>query len=164
MFPTLRISLKSMYVMWIGSILLTSAAKAQTVPGPDQALCSRAAQMRIYSNAFFSKESGDVVGYELAVSNSADSTDALLFIYEGVANNDGIPLTSQRNGDKITVSGTWVVHGIEFPSKKEIVARDSVMIDGLLSAKSLAGHIAIGDPHAPKTLRMKRVQHLWLCN
>jgi hypothetical protein len=50
------------------------------------------AQMQIYSNAYISKETGDVVGYELAIKQHDDSTvDALLYVYEGAPNDDGIP-------------------------------------------------------------------------
>jgi len=72
------------------------------------------------------------------------SSDVLLFVYEGAANNDGIPLRPQLNGDKISVSGTWVEHLIEYPSKKAIVARLPVMIEGLMGPKYLEGHITIG--------------------
>ena len=52
--------------------------------------CERTAPMRIYSNASFIKEAGDVVGYELAVQQRQGALiDAFLYVYEGVRNKDG---------------------------------------------------------------------------
>jgi len=144
MFLTRTSSRKAWAAVCLAGSLLTTASLAQTVPASDKTLCSHTAHMRVYSNAFLSKESGDVVGYELAGPGSEASSDALLFVYEGAANNDGIPLRPQLNGDKISVSGTWVEHLIEYPSKKAIVARLPVMIEGLMGPKYLEGHITIG--------------------
>jgi hypothetical protein len=161
MFFTRISSRKAWALVCLAGSVLTAAA--QTVPPADKSLCSRTAQMRVFSSAFFSKESGDVVGYNFAVSSSETSSDALLFVYEGAPNNDGIPLRSQQSGDKLSVSGTWVERQIEYPSKKEIVVTHPVMIEGLLRQNSLEGHITIGGLQTLETLRMKRVKHLWLC-
>jgi hypothetical protein len=40
--------------------------------------------MRIYSSAFVHKETGDLLGYDLALGPTTEpNTDALLFIHEG---------------------------------------------------------------------------------
>jgi hypothetical protein len=40
--------------------------------------------MQVYSNVFIHKETGDVLGYDLAIKHDGDSTvDALLYVYEG---------------------------------------------------------------------------------
>jgi hypothetical protein len=55
--------------------------------------------MRIYSNAVVSEETGDVSGFELAVKKLNDSTvDALLYVYEGAPNNNGIHLQGRTSG------------------------------------------------------------------
>jgi hypothetical protein len=79
--------------------------------------CTRTANMQIYSNAFVTKdEAGDLVGYELALSQAADSTvEALLFVYEGGA-ADGINLPGRISGRKLTIEGSWVEHLTEYPS------------------------------------------------
>jgi hypothetical protein len=79
--------------------------------------CERTAQMRVYSNASFIEEAGDVVGYELAVQRrEGTSIDALLYFYEGVPNKDGISVSGHIAGGKLAMEGDW-----EQPSKKEIV-------------------------------------------
>ena len=40
--------------------------------------------MQVYSNAFVHEETGDLLGYDLAVKREAGSgVDALLYVYEG---------------------------------------------------------------------------------
>lgn len=56
--------------------------------------CGRTANMRVYSDAYLSEETGDVGGIELAIAQKHDSTvDALMFIYESAPTDDAIPLT-----------------------------------------------------------------------
>jgi hypothetical protein len=126
--------------------------------------CARTANMRIYSDAYLSEETGDVTGAELAIKQKANATvDALLFVYEGAPNNDGIPISGRISGGKLTLEGTWVEHLIEYPSKKEIIQTHSVKIVGTLDAASFLGSIEIGGLSASNDEKLKRVNKIWLC-
>ena len=84
--------------------------------------CSETGQMDIYSDAYYSNETGDVNGFELAIDKpSTLRRKALLFVYEGAANNEGIPLPVTTDGEDLVIKGTWAEHLTEYPSKKEIV-------------------------------------------
>jgi hypothetical protein len=126
--------------------------------------CTQTANMQVYSNAFVTKdEAGDLVGYELALRQASDSTvKALLFVYEGGA-ADGINLPGRVSGKKLTIEGSWVEHLTEYPSKKEIVQTHLVKIAGDLDSKWFRGTITIGDMVASQTVRLKRVNHTWVC-
>ncbi len=100
--------------------------------------CSRTAKMQIYSNAFAHEETGDVLGYELAVIPHGDATvDGLFFVYEGAPNDEAIPLSGHLASKHLSVQGKWVEHLIEYPSKKEIIETHVVNIDGTLVQQDL---------------------------
>jgi hypothetical protein len=125
--------------------------------------CTRTSKMRIYSDAFIAEESGDLDGYELALGELKGSTvDALLFVYEGSA-AEGIRLPGHISGKKLSIEGTWVEHLIEYPSKKETVQTHLVKMDGNLGSRSFRGTIKIGDMVASQTVRLKLVNHIWVC-
>jgi hypothetical protein len=126
--------------------------------------CSRTAHMQIYSNAFFSKEAGDVVGYELALQKiNGDAIDARLYIYQGEPKKDGISMSGQISGGKLTIKGSWVQHSIEYPSKKEIVETQLVGVDGTLNSTQFRGTIKVEGLAAPIKVKLKHVDHIWLC-
>ncbi|HEY3768009.1 MAG TPA: hypothetical protein VGN44_04980 [Candidatus Angelobacter sp.] len=126
--------------------------------------CGRTAPMQIYSGASFFEETGDVVGYELALHQRSGSTvDAFLFVYEGAANDEGIPISGHLLGKKLTMQGEWVEHLVEYPSKKEIVERHHIKIDGTLNSSVFRGKITIEGLETPSILRLKRVSQIWLC-
>jgi len=126
--------------------------------------CSRTAQMQIYSNAYISKETGDVVGYELAIKQHDDSTvDALLYVYEGAPNDDGIPLSGRISGKNLTIQGNWVEHLVEYPSKKEIVQTHFVKIGGTLDSALFRGKVEIEGNAYPGESRLKRLEQVWVC-
>lgn len=86
--------------------------------------CDQTARSRIYSNAYFIKEARDVVGCELALQQpDGISIGALLFVYEGVANKDGISVSGQFSSGKIKMEGDWVEHLIEEHQKKKSSTR-----------------------------------------
>jgi hypothetical protein len=126
--------------------------------------CTRTANMQVYSNAFLTTdEAGDLVGYELALRQASDSTvEALLFVYEGGA-ADGINLPGRVSGKKLTIEGSWVEHLTEYPSKREVVQTHLVRIDGNLDSRWFRGTITIGDMVTSQTVRLKRVDHIWVC-
>src|ERR1700690_909535 len=82
--------------------LVASCSSAQGTPSDE---CSRTASMRVYSNAWVHKETGDLLGYELAIKPLSDtSLDALLYVYEGGA-SDGIRLPGRISGKHVTIEG-----------------------------------------------------------
>ncbi len=100
--------------------------------------------MEVYSNAFAHKETGDILGYELALKPHDDSTvEAFLYVYEGAPNDEAIPLSGHISGRNLRIQGKWVEHLTEYPSKKEIVQTHFVKIDGVLDSASFRGDITI---------------------
>src|SRR5947209_6727334 len=70
--------------------------------------CVRTSKMRVYSSAFIHKETGDLLGYELAIDRApASTTNVLLFIHEG-SPGEGISLTGHAQDGKLVVEGDWV--------------------------------------------------------
>jgi hypothetical protein len=120
--------------------------------------------MEIYSNAFAHKETGDVLGYELAVKRHDDSTvEALFYVYEGAPNNEAIPLSGHDSGKNLSIQGNWVEHLSEYPSKKETVQNHFVKLNGVLDSASFRGEVAIEGMGERDSVRLKRVKHIWLC-
>jgi len=128
-------------------------------------VCARTSHSQIYSNAVFIEEAGDVVGFELALQRShhGSSVTALLYDYEGVPNEDGISLSGQILGRKLTMEGSWVRHLIEMPSKKEVVETRLVKVDGTIDSTRFRGTIKFKDLDTPIRVRLKRVDHIWMC-
>jgi len=121
--------------------------------------------MRVYSDAYLSEETGDVGGIELATTEKNDSTvDALLFIYEGAPNDEAIPLSGSVANKHLTLQGNWVEHLVEYPSKKEIVQRHFVRVEGKLDSAAFQGDLKIEGLAFPDKTRLKRVPQIWLCN
>ena len=117
--------------------------------------------MTVYSNASYSPESGDVSGYELALAQPPTTGRALLFVYEGAPNEAGIELTGETTGQRLTLTGTWVEHLIEYPSRKETTQTHPVRLEGTVSSAALRGKLTI-DQDA-EVVRLKRTGHIWLC-
>jgi len=141
--------------------LLVASRGAHVSASKDK--CAQTAHMRIYSNAHLSEETGDVVGYELAVERRNESAvDALLYLYEGEAHDDGIHISGSISGKKLTLNGSWVEHLIEYPAKKEVVQTHLVKIDGTLDSGSFPGRIII-EGLTPDNVRLKRVERIWVC-
>jgi hypothetical protein len=111
--------MKSFLLTALSTYVLTIAASCALAQGTSDDICMRTASMRIYSNAVFSEETGDVSGFELAVRKLSDSTvDALLYVYEGAPNNEGIHLQGHTSGKKLTLEGNWDEHLIQYSEKK----------------------------------------------
>lgn len=126
--------------------------------------CSRTAQMQIYSSAFVHEETGDVLGYELALEQRNDpSAHALLYVYEGVPNSEGIEISGLVTGKKVKLEGTWNEHLTERPSEKEIVKTHFVRVNGTLDSISFRGTVNIDGMDTPEKVKLKRVDRLWLC-
>jgi hypothetical protein len=119
--------------------------------------------MRVFSNAWVQGETGDLLGYELAIKPLSDrGIDALLYLYEGGA-SDGIQLPGRISGKHVTIEGNWNEHLTEYPSKREIVQVHFVKIEGELDSTAFLGKMSIKDMSVDDHLRLKRVRHIWLC-
>jgi hypothetical protein len=126
--------------------------------------CSRTATTAVYSNAFEHRETGDVLGYELAIKRHDDSiVEAFLYIYQGAPSNDAIPLSGRLLAGKLNIQGNWVEHLIEYPSKKETVRTHAVEISGILNTASFQGEVKIEGLAKKEQIRLKRVNSVWLC-
>jgi hypothetical protein len=145
----------------IAAVLLPDFADAQIQDaGRD---CDQTAKMRIYSSAFIHEETGDLLGYELAVGQASNSgVEALLFVYEG-APADGVPLNGRSSDGKLIIEGEWIEHQVEYPSRKEVVQHHSVKILGKLNEVRFRGTIAIEGITAPEKIQLKRVPQIWMC-
>jgi hypothetical protein len=140
-----------------------AASHPHTVtPEPD---CGRTATMRVYSDAYLSEETGDVGGIELAIRQTKYFTVyALLFIYEGAPNDEAIPLSGSVLNKHLTLQGNWVEHLVEYPSKKDIVQRHSVRLEGILDSAAFQGDLKIEGLAFSEKARLKQVPQIWLCN
>jgi len=124
-------------------------------------ICPVTSSMTVYSNASYSPESGDVSGYEVALAQETTGTHALLFVYEGVPNETGIELTAENTGQKLTLTGIWTEHLIEYPSRKETTQTHPVHLAATVSFKVLKGSVTIDK--ASEEVRLKRTGQIWLC-
>ena len=151
-------------VQHAAAIVVCTLALSAFLQAQEQPSCVKTAAMRIYSNAFAQEETGDVLGYELAIKGNGGTTvDVLLYVYEGAADDEGIPLSGKVSAKELTVQGNWVEHLVEYPSKKEIIQTHSVKINGTLEAASFRGQIKIENMDSPDGVRLKQVKRLWFC-
>jgi hypothetical protein len=124
--------------------------------------CAKSAHLRTYSNAVFVEEAADVVGYELVFQQSnSNSASALLYVYDGAPNKDGISVSGQISAGKVAMKGNWVQHLIEEPAKKQVVETYPVEISGTLDSKRFRGSITISG--SAESLTLRRVEYIWLC-
>jgi hypothetical protein len=139
------------------------SSDTQTQNAPEDE-CVRIAHSQIYSNAFLSNETGDVLGLELVLDEGRNDSavQALLYLYEGAPNKDGSHISGNISGKKLMLKGALVEHPIEYPSKKEIVEARSVSIDGTLDSTSFRGNVRI-EVMKPMSVRLNRVDNIWLC-
>jgi hypothetical protein len=126
--------------------------------------CGKTAGMEVYSNVFVHKETGDLLGYDLALKRGGDSSaDALLYVYEGGESDEGVRLSGHISDKLLSVQGTWVEHLVEYPSKKEIVQTHFVKIVGTLEPASFHGELTIEGMGEGEQVRLKRVKKIWSC-
>jgi hypothetical protein len=151
-------SMKQMAFMALALLSILSPIRL----GASDDECARTSKMRIYSDAFVAKESGDLDGYELALEVRGSAVDTLLFLYEG-STADGISLPGHLSGKTLSIEGDWVEHLIEYPSKKETLQTHHVKISGTLEQGWFQGKIEIEGITEPQMLRLKRVNRIWVC-
>jgi hypothetical protein len=120
--------------------------------------------MRVYSSVFVHKETGDLLGYDLAIKRNGDSgVDALLYVYEGGESDEGVPLSGQISNSRLTVQGTWVELLVEYPSKRKIVQTHFVKVVGRLDSGAFRGELTIEGMGEREQVRLKRVKTIWWC-
>lgn len=143
----------------------TAMRKPATLTAPvgtSEDVCAKSAHLRTYSNANYVEEAGDVVGYELVFQRSnSNSASAVLYVYEGAPNEDGISVSGQISAGKVAMKGNWVQHLIEEPAKKQGVETYPVEISGSLDSKRFRGNITISG--STESLTLRRVEYIWLC-
>lgn len=138
--------------------------KAQTMLDSKSDECARTVGTIVYSDVFMQKETGDLLGYELAVKRQGDSgADAVLYVYEGGEAGEGIPLSGQVSKNLLTLKGTWVEHLIAYPSKKRITEEHSVELVGTMSNTNFRGDITINEMEDHRHVRLKLVKKIWPC-
>jgi hypothetical protein len=126
--------------------------------------CARTSGMKVYSNVLIHEETGDLLGYDLAIKRNADSSvDALLYVYEGGDSDDGIPLSGQVVNNRLAVQGTWVEHLIEYPSKRTKLEKHFVKIVGELGPAVFSGELTIEGMNEREADRLKLVRRIWSC-
>jgi hypothetical protein len=124
--------------------------------------CERTSRMRIYSNASYIEEAGDVSGYELAVHrHDGNAIDAVLYFYQGAPNEDGMSISGQIVGRKLQMEGDWVEHFIESSSLKEIADTRHFKLTGTLTSAWFRGTLVFAG--TPEKVKLKHVSRLWMC-
>lgn len=141
---------------------LAVALLGQTAVAGDE--CGRTAGMQVYSNVYVHEETGDVLGYDLALKRNGDlGVNALLYVYEGGNSDEGVPLSGQFSKSHLSIQGTWVEHLVEYPSKKQIVQTHSVKIVGTLDSTAFHGELAIQGMGEGEHVQWRRVKKIWSC-
>jgi hypothetical protein len=139
---------------------LSVKAQIASVSSPNE--CSRTAGMNVYSDVFLHKETGDLLGYELAIKHQSNSdVDALLYVYEGGEAGEGIPLSGQLSKNLLTLKGTWANHLIEFPSKRKITEKHQVEISGIMRVATFHGKLTISETVDHQPIQLKHVERIW---
>ena len=124
--------------------------------------CPKAATHKFFSNAFLSEETGDVGGFELALTaTKGHGYEALLYVYEGVSNKDGISLVGDGDRSGISLRGDWREELVEYPSKRRITQTRPVKLDGKVSEDDFRGKVQIGSDS--RQISLHRVSQIWLC-
>jgi len=151
---------RTIQAVLIMGVLAAAPAFAYTQSVSDP--CVTTINMQVYSNVFVHRYTGDLLGYELAIKRKSNNeADVLLYVYEGGAAGDGIPLSGQISHNRLYVTGTWVERLTEYPSKKEIVQKQAVDIHGTLDFAAFQGKITIGE--SVEQVRLKHVKTIFFC-
>src|SRR5580692_9126089 len=128
-FAIMKPKVRAQAIISILAAVLLFPASSGAKHASDDA-CAQTAAMRVYSNAFYHDETGDLLGYELALrSSDGDSFTGLLYTYQGDLNDSPVPLSGSLVSGKVLLSGDWTVHSIEEPSKRQVVETYHVKVN-----------------------------------
>ena len=134
---------------------------AQAVNSGD---CSLLASKKVYSNAWFVKEAGDVNGFDLALGKTrGNAIEALLFVYEGSSSVAGIPLHGTSSGTEFNLTGDWIEDLVEYPSRKTIHQSRHVTLQGTLADRRVEGRLTIDGYMSNDAIRLKRGARVFSC-
>lgn len=126
--------------------------------------CAKTVGRQVYSNVFVHEETGDVLGYDLAVRRDGSSrVDALLYVYEGGNSDAGVPLSGSISNGRLSIQGTWVEHVIEYPSHKEIVQSHFVKLVGTLDPAIFRGELTMEGMGDREQVKLQHVRRIWSC-
>jgi hypothetical protein len=154
-------------IVFTAFILLadSSIAYTQNAAGRPEAKCAITSQTRVYSNGRLSPETGDFVGWDMTIVEAPNSTATVtLYVYEGELNDEPIRVTGRLSGTRLTATGTWVQHLVEYPQRKAVEKTHSVSVDGTIDSSSFRGTIKIDGESADGQMSLKRVANLSGCN
>ena len=118
--------------------------------------------MQVYSNVFVHEETGDLLGYELAIKRNEERVFALFYVYEGGVSDEGVTLSGKFLRSRLSVEGTWVEH-LRDSSEHEIVQTHFVKITGGLNSTTFRGKVSIEGLAKNDPMRLKRVKQIWFC-
>jgi hypothetical protein len=145
----------------VGTVLLFVVAIPAFAQQQPEAECARTSGMRVYSNATYVEEAGDVVAIELALSVRSDtSVTAFLYDYEGVPTTS-FALLGHLSGKTLTIEGSWI-QNLRDSSSKEVVRTVPVNVRGELDEKAFEGSVQI-DAGKAQTVRLRPVDAIWFC-
>jgi len=124
--------------------------------------CNTDPETKIYSDAKYVEEAGDVIGLELALKPSTgEGINALLYIYEGAPTMKGISLRAILKGKTLVIDETSSEHSFD-SSGKDVVHELPIKISGTLEESEFAGSVQINGGN-PETVVLRRVPAIWLC-
>jgi hypothetical protein len=124
--------------------------------------CAQTSGMRIYSNATYVEEAGDVVGIEIAFTVRQDnSVNALLYDYEGEPTENGVPLPGRAAGTSLAIDGIWS-HHLKNSSGREVVHIVPVKLRGTFDETNFVGSVQINGGSV-ESIRLHRADAIWLC-
>jgi hypothetical protein len=137
---------------------------AQTTHDSSPSECTQTAKMDVYSNAYLHDETGDLLGYDLAISKPGGvDRIALLYVYEGGLTERGIPLSVIVQGKTLLITGEWTEELIEYPSQRKIVEKHRVRLRLKMVPEALSGTVYIEGMDKRQPVRLRQVKHVWSC-
>jgi hypothetical protein len=151
-------------LLFIALILADSfSAFSQNTSG-HEAKCTITPQTRVYSNGRLSKETGDYIGWDMAIVELPNSTAAVtLYDYEGQLNDEAIRITGRISAKRLTADGTWIQRLVEYPQQRAIEKTHSVSVDGTIDSSSFRGTIKIDGYSADSRVQLRRVANFSGC-
>ena len=122
--------------------------------------CQQVTSAKVYSDAFYSEEGGDVVGSELGILPNGD---VLLYAYEGTPWSEPAVLKKAGGDQKNAIwTGNQKLKTVHYPAERTVEVVTPVRLEGSVIQNRFVGTVKWGDA-APTRVRLKVVPHLWGC-